>query len=118
MLKIRQYNVHIYRPYMYNYLCTFFRSTDLFSFKTTTRKICTSNISNTHTQLLFFDIHNIHLEFSTCPHKFKWLLFTGKRGLKIFDIKISIIFRFVSRKKKNVYLKAINFPPHNTNFYT
>ena len=29
-----------------------------------------------------FQLRNINLEFSTCPHKFKWLLCTEKPDLK------------------------------------
>ena len=45
--------------------------------------ICTSQILNTHIYLTpVLQLHNIHLEFSTCIHKLKWILCTENPGLK------------------------------------
>ena len=39
------------------------------------------NLKNTHLTPIF-RLHNIHLVFSTCPHKYKWILCTENPVLK------------------------------------
>ena len=48
-------------------------------------------------------------KFSTCPHKFKWLLCTENPVLKA-DYEISIIMRFVLKKTIGTYSKAKSCP--------
>ena len=62
-----------------------------------------------------FCLHNIHLEFSTCPHKFKWILSTIKTvitlGIKIPDYKWSSVFKLKSKNSlhKNEFLALSSF---------
>ena len=59
------------------------------------------NLKYSHLTLAFL-LQNIHLEFITCSHKFKLLMWTEKAGFKEFDVKILIIIRFVSKQNKYV----------------
>ena len=58
------------------------------SFSNTKKPLYIRNFKYVYLTPIFL-LHNIHLVFSTCPHKYKWILCTAKLVLNaINDVKI------------------------------
>ena len=73
------------------------------------------NLENTHLTFVF-QLQNIHLEFSTCPLKFKWILSTDKLVLNgIFQDFKNINNELICFKKtKNIPHAQYEFLALNT----